>query len=173
MYVKKCIYFRETPDFIRSIDKSLDPNCLYVVHIPEFKNRLVYYLNNDVKPTTKTEENRIYDYIFLCFMLGNDFLPHFPALNIRRNGMDILLETYRNVIGKSKQNIICDGKIIWKNFRKMIKEMADNEEQYIQNEYAIRNKQEKREIKMDNDACQFDKDLLHAPSKEREVEKIY
>jgi 5'-3' exoribonuclease 1 len=168
---KEMYLFRETPDFIRSIDKSLDPNCLYVVHIPEFKNRLVYYLNNDVKPTAKMEENRIYDYIFLCFMLGNDFLPHFPALNIRRNGMDILLETYRNVIGKSKQNIICDGKIIWKNFRKMIKELADNEEQYIQNEYIIRNKQEKREIKVDEDASQFDKDLLHTPSKEREVEK--
>ena len=168
---KEMYLFRETPDFIRSIDKSLDPNSLYVIHIPAFKNQLVFYLNNDIEPTTESESNRIYDYIFLCFMLGNDFLPHFPALNIRRNGMDILLETYRNIIGKNKQNIIKDGKIVWKNFRKFIKELADNEEQYIQNEYIYRNKQEHRETKMDEDASKFDKELLHAPSKLREVEK--
>lgn len=168
---KEMYLFRETPDFIRSIDKSLDPNSLYVIHIPAFKNQLVFYLNNDVEPTTEVESNRIYDYIFLCFMLGNDFLPHFPALNIRRNGMDILLETYRNILGKHKQNIISDGKIVWKNFRKIIKDLAENEEQYIQNEYKIRNKQEHRETKMDEDASKFDKELLHAPSKQREVEK--
>jgi 5'-3' exonuclease len=168
---KEMYLFRETPDFIRSIDKSLDPNSLYVIHIPAFKNQLVFYLNNDVEPTTEAESNRIYDYIFLCFMLGNDFLPHFPALNIRRNGMDILLETYRNILGKQKQNIISDGKIVWKNFRKIIKDLAENEEQYIQNDYIVRNKQEHRVIKMDDDASKFDKELLHAPSKQREVEK--
>ena len=29
--------FRETPDFIKSIDSSLDPNYMYVIDIPEFK----------------------------------------------------------------------------------------------------------------------------------------
>jgi 5'-3' exonuclease len=163
--------FRETPDFIRSIDKSLDPNSLYVINIPEFKNQLVYYLNNDTEPSTEAEHSRINDYIFLCFMLGNDFLPHFPALNIRRNGMDILLETYRNVLGKNKQNIIKDGKIIWRNFRKVVKELADNETMYIQNDYSERNKQETRPVKLEDDASRFDKEMLHAPSKCREVEK--
>jgi len=163
--------FRETPDFIRSIDSSLDPNSLYVVNIPIFRDQLVYYLNNDKEPSTTVEHNRINDYIFLCFMLGNDFLPHFPALNIRNNGMDILLETYRNILGNNKQNIIQDGQIIWKNFRKIVKELADNETRYIQNDYNMRNKQESRHMKLNDNASLFDKEMLHAPSKSREVEK--
>lgn len=163
--------FRETPDFIKSIDKTLDPNYLYMIDIPEFKKQLVFYLNNDNTPTTNVEHNKIYDYIFICFMLGNDFLPHFPAINIRTNGIDILLETYRNVLGNSKKNIIINGKIVWRNFKLLIKELAENEESNIQHEYSKRNKQEKRQIPMDDDATPFDKEMLHAPSRQREIER--
>ena len=170
-YCENMYLFRETPDFIKSIDNSLDPNYMYVIDIPEFKNQLVFYLNNDVSPTTDVERNRVFDYIFLCFMLGNDFLPHFPALNLRTGGMDILMETYRNVLGNSKKNIIVDGKIVWKNFRLLIKELSEHEESYIQADYAKRNKQEKRPPHFDENTSRFDKEMLHAPSKEREVEK--
>ena len=83
-YNNNMYLFRETPDFIKSIDKSLDPNCLYMIDIPQFKDNMVLYLNNDIEPKTTIEKNRVFDYIFLCFLLGNDFLPHFPALNITK-----------------------------------------------------------------------------------------
>jgi len=136
-----------------------------------FKNNMVLYLNNDVEPTTIIENNRVFDYIFICFLLGNDFLPHFPALNIRSNGMDIVLETYRNVIGNKSKNLINNNKIIWKNVRLLIQELGKNEEDNIKNEYKIRNKMEKRNIKFDDNTSKFDKEMLYAPSKEREVEK--
>ena len=111
-------------------------------------------------------------------MLGNDFLPHFPALNIRTNGIDILLNTYRNVLGSKQKNIINNGKIIWRNFKLLIKELADNEEQFIQQEYYIRNKQEhklnKEKRKNNNEDInlnKYEKELLNAPCKEREIEK--
>ena len=34
------------------------------------------------------------DYIFMCFLLGNDFMNHIPSLNLRYGGHDILLDTY-------------------------------------------------------------------------------
>ena len=127
-YCENMYLFRETPDYIKSIDKSLDPNFMYVIDIPEFKKYLNQYLNNDKEPSTLEQKQKVFDYIFLWFMLGNDFLPHFPALNIRTNGMDILLETYRNVLGNSNKNIINNGQIVWKNFRVLVKELANNEE---------------------------------------------
>ena len=170
-YCEKMYLFRETPDFIRSIDKSLDPNYMYVIDIPEFKNQMAYYLNNDRDVKSDVERNKIYDYIFLCFMLGNDFLPHFPAVNIRTNGMDILMETYRNILGCKNKNIISDGKIIWKNFRLLIKELSIHEEKFIQDDYKLRTKMEKRPPRIDENSSKFDKEMLHAPSREREMEK--
>lgn len=163
--------FRETPEYIRSIDNSLDPNGLYVINMPEFKKKLGRYLNNDVEPSTMVEHNRVYDYILLCFMLGNDFLPHLPALNIRSGGMDILMNTYRNVIGTSKQNITNNGKIVWRNFRKIVAALADKEESYFQAEFNNRNKQEFKQIHVGEGASKFEKEMLHIPTKEREIEK--
>lgn len=39
----------------------------------------------------------VYDFILICFMLGNDFLPHIPSLEISNEGLDVLIETYPRI----------------------------------------------------------------------------
>ena len=63
-----------------------------------------------------TYYNKIEDYIFICFLLGNDFLPHFPALNIRQNGFTILLELYKKLFKQSDFLIVANS-INWNNFK--------------------------------------------------------
>ena len=78
------------------------------------------------------------------FMLGNDFLPHFPVLNLRTNGLTYLIETYKNIISINKEYIIKNNKINWKIFKKLINDLAINEEKYGIEEMKIRNKMEKK-----------------------------
>jgi len=37
------------------------------------------------------------DYIFVCFMIGNDFLPNLPALTIKDSGLDLLTDLYTSI----------------------------------------------------------------------------
>lgn len=37
------------------------------------------------------------DFIFLCFMVGNDFLPHIPSVEIIENGVDVIIQVYKEV----------------------------------------------------------------------------
>jgi len=43
-------------------------------------------------------EKVIDDFIFICFLVGNDFLPHIPNLKITNGGIDVLMLVYKNKI---------------------------------------------------------------------------
>jgi 5'-3' exonuclease len=158
--------FRETPHFIKTINSELEPNETYLLDIPELSKIITDDMNNNLISNV----NRIYDYIFLCFLLGNDFMPHFPSINIRTGGIDKLLNAYKITLGASKE-VLTDGKkIYWKNIRLLIKHLSELEEEYFKTEMKLRDKREKFYYPTDTSENIFKK-FDSIPTYERAIEK--
>jgi 5'-3' exonuclease len=162
--------FRETPEFIKTIDASLEPNETYLMDIPELANIITMNMNNNEPLTSYQQKNRIYDYIFLCFFLGNDFMPHFPAANIRTGGIDKLINAYKATIGGKNENLT-DGKTIyWKNVRILVGFLAIQEEDFLRKEVKLRDKREKFFYPTETPEQRYTK-FEAIPNYERELEK--
>lgn len=169
----KIYLFRETPHFIRSISSDLEPNENYVLDIPELSHNISYYMTDENSDMTIDRTN---DYILLCFLLGNDFLPHFPAINIRTGGIDKLLLAYKNVIGNSNILLTNGDVILWQNFKKLIDYLCDFETQYFVDEHGLRNKMENGQkylLRVIDDENETDENRLEAKIKQFNSYPIY
>jgi len=173
-YTKSIYLYRETPHFINSLDSTLDPQHKYLIDINELADQIYYFLTDKTfvieNDSIELYYNKISDYIFICFLLGNDFNEHFPAINLRLNGLTILLDLYREIFGIN-QHIIKDGDINWVNFKKYIGKLAENEHNFIKENYRIRDRQAKRFYPENTDE-EIEFKFNITPSWERNIEKF-
>jgi len=147
-YCNNIYIFRETPEFLKNSipiheknDKPEEPHFIDVKHL---SNSILSEMNCKFK-----DPIRIHDYVFLCFFLGNDFLPHFPAMNIRTHGIQGLLDIYRLCIGNYADRFLIsknNGNILWKNVGILVNEVAKREHEFLLNEYTVRDKLDKRKF---------------------------
>lgn len=198
LHISRRIYlYRDTPEFIQSLDSTLSSNDQYYLDIPEFACSLEEIMRetksggsgggsgiggiggetqhktpyiSDYKTvsttsliTVRTDDKlmkitpevvaAIDDYIVMTFMLGNDFMPHFPSLNLRTNGMTVLLQTYANMFKGTNDYLVsreCGRPVIvWKHMRAFIGLLAETEHNRFMNEHKTRDRQGKMKFGSD------------------------
>uniref|UniRef100_A0A6C0EJU0 Xrn1 N-terminal domain-containing protein n=1 Tax=viral metagenome TaxID=1070528 RepID=A0A6C0EJU0_9ZZZZ len=56
----------------------------------------------------------INDFIFMCFTVGNDFLPHIPGVEIIEGGIDFMLDVYRTVCREYGHLTRDNGRVVFR-----------------------------------------------------------
>ena len=106
-----------------------------------------YVIESLKKPYFKiSNESILHDYLFICFLIGNDFIINTPSINIRYNGLNILLDTYKELQKDyfGRFFLLNNKKIDLHNFKIFIQKLADNENNHLQNILTIRKNQQQK-----------------------------
>lgn len=69
-------------------------------------------------------ERIVDDFVFMCFLVGNDFLPHLPSLQIREGALDAILVIYKNLLPSLDGYITLEGKIDFTKADILFKDIA-------------------------------------------------
>ncbi len=127
LQMHKVYLIREQPEFA----KKMNDNPYLYLSIGSLAHYIAVALNDTI--STYHRGNLVNDFIFISFLLGNDFLPHIFGINIKTNGVDMLLDIYKRVLTATKEHLIVfdpkDGvKINPAPFMMFIRELRDRED---------------------------------------------
>jgi 5'-3' exoribonuclease 2 len=98
-------------------------------------------------------ERFIDDFVFLCFFVGNDFLPHLPSLEIRENAIDRLINIYKDIMSKHKDPdnpyLTKDGSVNMSRVQFVLQELGEVEDEIFKRrqENEIRFKERRKRQK--------------------------
>lgn len=71
----------------------------------------------------------------MCFLVGNDFLPHLPSLQIREGALDAILLIYKNLLPSLDGYLTKQGQIIFSNADVLFKDISKLEEEQFKINY--------------------------------------
>lgn len=140
-------------------DKSDDLNfvsirtmrkCIYET----ITNYIVSHEDYDDEELLLDKDRVIDDFIFICYLMGNDFLPHLPSIDIYDGGIDYLIDKYSETFLEHQDYIINKSnkdKINQEMFNDYIINIASNEEGLLQDQYSKKPKRYPCQSKDDYD----------------------
>ncbi|CAG2053535.1 unnamed protein product [Timema podura] len=74
-------------------------------------------------------ERAIDDWVFMCFFVGNDFLPHLPSLEIREGAIDRLVQLYKKCVYKTGGFLTDSGDVKLDRVQLILSDLGEVEDQ--------------------------------------------
>lgn len=78
------------PNFYIYRNDMRDSNIRFFISIADFEKEIVKHFGG-----TTSEKSAVVDFVFICCLLGNDFIPQVPGLEIYQDAIDRLIEVYQ------------------------------------------------------------------------------
>ena len=115
----------DDPNFV-----YLDIHALRVALLQELLNVHRWSINekNITDPYSDDARDVIESYVTICFVLGNDFLPHTSTLSLKKNGHNTLLAAARNAWEVCGHGAVISGKIQAKFLSILLQVLCKNED---------------------------------------------
>ncbi|KAK2152260.1 hypothetical protein LSH36_334g06001 [Paralvinella palmiformis] len=96
-------------------------------------NILREYLERELKmtnlPFEQDLERAIDDWVFMCFFVGNDFLPHLPSLEIREGAIDRLVNLYKKAVYKTGGYLTKNGIVNLERVQLVLSDLGEVEDE--------------------------------------------
>lgn len=82
-------------------------------------------------------ERVVDDFVFLCFLCGNDFLPHLPHQSIQRGSIDALIQVYKLLRPNALTSYLTScGRVNLLQFEIFLKAFSKVEDEIIKGELS-------------------------------------
>ena len=120
-------------EFSKENNFLLFSEIIYISVLREYLDIEFKELNEKIKnKNLNNNMERFYDdFVLICLILGNDFLPGLILLDINGEVFEFLLKSYKNYIENSGDYLSNNGKINFQNFEIFINELSIYEKEFI------------------------------------------